>query len=168
MSEENQKEELKTLPPEHAEVVAQALVNAGAAGLVPVLVHSLKAAVGACVDDLALNIKTVDLGAASGVVNLLAGNIASAIKAWVNTLSYPAPRPPSPGPAPYPGPQPYYPPQPAPQPPQPQPYYPPQPQPQPQPAPYYPPQPPQPYYPPQPQPAPQPPQPPRGPEINVR
>lgn len=163
MTEENNKqEEVKTLPPEHVEAIAQAIVNAGASNLVPVLVHSLKVAVGAFVDDLALNIKMVDLGAASPVVNVLAGNIASAIKAWVNTLNYPAPRP---GPAPYPPqPQPYYPPQPGPQP-QPQPYY---PQPQPQPAPYYPPQPPQPYYPPQPQPAPQPPQPPRGPEINVR
>jgi hypothetical protein len=160
------------------QAINQALASIGASNLMPVLLHAAKTGVCALVDDLAMGIKTVDLGAASSIVNLLAGNVAAAVKAWVINFNYPRPAPaPSPYGPPQPQPGPYYPPQPGPAP---QPYYPPQPQPGPAPTPYYPPQPqpgpapapPSPYYPPAPpQPTPQPgPTPPRPPglDINVR
>jgi hypothetical protein len=153
---------------ENVEAVADALSkSAMPPNLMVIVVQAVKTGLNASLDNLGTNIRSLDFGAATPVIAMLAPTIVAAAKAWITNFQYPPvpkppyPYPPQPGPGPGPAPYPY-----PPQPPQPQPYYPPQPGPAPAP---YPPQP-QPPYPPQPQPQPPlPPQPPRnGVDINVK
>jgi hypothetical protein len=152
---------------ENVEAVADALSKgAMPPNFMVIVVQAVKAGLNASLDNLGTNIRSLDFGAATPVIAMLAPTIVAAAKAWITNFQYPpVPKPPYPYP-PQPGPAPF------PYPPQPQPYYPPQPGPTPYPPQPQPPAPPQPYYPPQPQPQPQPPLPPQPPrngvDINVK